>query len=56
MRHALIDDISGLVVNVVEIDAGDSSADPEGCTHIASDIANIGDRWDGKKFIIEGLG
>lgn len=50
MRYALIEVTSGIVINVVEIDDGDGSTDPEGCTHVASETANIGDSWDGVKF------
>jgi hypothetical protein len=51
MRFALIELASGIVQNVVEIDADDGSIDPEGFAHIASDAADIGDRWDGTKFV-----
>lgn len=51
MRYALIDLSSSRVVNVVEIEEGDGSSDPEGMIHVASETASIGDGWDGASFV-----
>jgi hypothetical protein len=51
MRYALINLGLGKVVNVVEIDSDDGSVDPNGCIHVQSDSANIGDIWDGSSII-----
>jgi hypothetical protein len=51
MRAALIDLVSGLVVNVVVADASDHAA-PDGFLLVNSDTANIGDTWDGTQIVI----
>ncbi|CAB4190449.1 hypothetical protein UFOVP1193_62 [uncultured Caudovirales phage] len=51
MRHAVIDIKAGKVVNIVEIVDGDGSKAEDGFTHIASDVAGIGDDWDGNQII-----
>lgn len=48
MRAALLDN-NGNVVNVVMID--DDDKPPDGHTFVATDEANVGDTWDGAKFI-----
>lgn len=50
-RYAVIDQTTKTVTNVVEIEAGATWAPPEGHVIRKSDIANPGDRWDGRKFV-----
>lgn len=53
MRYALIDLSTNVVSNVVEIAEGDGSTTPAGFLTLASDTADIGDSWDGEKFILK---
>ena len=49
MRKALIENTTGLVVNMVE--AGADWKPPVGHAVIAPGTGNIGDTWDGAKFV-----
>lgn len=49
MRKAVVGLASGKVVNVIEIEEGAKWSPPEGCALM--DGGEIGDTWDGKKFI-----
>jgi len=51
MQYALIDLAANLVVNVVAIEPGDGSSEPEGFIHVQSDTAGIGDSWDGTNIV-----
>ena len=50
MRAAVVDLSSNLVVNVVRADAGTDAA-PDGCLFVNSDVANIGDSWNGTQIV-----
>lgn len=50
MRYALINETTGLVENIVEVEDGDGSTVGKGYTLFLGDAA-IGDGWDGKEII-----
>jgi hypothetical protein len=50
MRCAVVEIATGIVKNVAEVEDGDGSSPAEGFAHIASDVANIGDVWNGSRF------
>ena len=51
MRYALVNLSSNKICNVVEMAAGDGSSIPHGFRAVPSDIASIGDDWDGENII-----
>lgn len=50
-RHALFKTATGIVENIVELDAGSTWAPPSGCETRQSNTAQIGGRWDGTQFL-----
>ena len=52
MRFTIVEQATGLVLNVIEWE-GDTETwrPPEGCNAVQSDVANIGDTWDGTNFL-----
>lgn len=55
MQYALVDNITGLVENVIILAPASRWAIPEGKQLIRSDSAQIGQAWDGETFInVEG--
>ncbi len=53
MRKALIEKATGLVVNIIEIEADSNYPTPAGHTlkSMAAVVVSPGDRWDGKDFV-----
>lgn len=49
MRKAVVEEATGKVVNVIEIEKDANWKPPEGC--VLMDNGEIGDTWDGIKFI-----
>jgi len=49
MRKAVVEQATGKVVNVIEIEEGANWSPPKGC--ILMDGGEIGDTWDGTKFV-----
>lgn len=45
MRYALINTVTGLVENVIELDPEGDLTQPDGYAVVASDSANIGDKY-----------
>ena len=50
-RYAIIERITGKVVNVVVWDGGPSWAPPANCDARLSDVAGPGDTWNGTRYI-----
>ncbi len=52
MRAAVVHSASGLVTNVIELDRDSPGwTPPEGREVIFSNVADIGDTWNGEEFI-----
>jgi hypothetical protein len=51
MRYAIIDLATRAVSNIAEISFDDGSTEPAGFLNVQSDIAAIGDSWDGISII-----
>ena len=51
MRKAIIEQVTGEVVNVIEIEEGANWQPPEDCYLIDADNVSPGNTWDGTKFI-----
>ena len=51
MRRAIVRNIDGFVVNIIEIEGKAKWQLPEGCYLIDAGDGSSGDTWDGKRFI-----
>jgi hypothetical protein len=51
MRCAMIDIKTNVVVNVIDVEAGDGTQAPSGMKLVEDISADIGDAWDGQKIV-----
>lgn len=51
MKKLVIEELTGKVVNIIEIKKGASWAPPDGCIVLAQTGGGIGDTWDGVSFV-----
>ena len=51
MKYAVVDDVTSVVANVIELEEGATWSPPKGCSLQKAENAAPGDEWDGQRYV-----